>query len=617
MAEALHTYDSNAIKTLQWNEHIRKRPGMYIGKLGSGAEPDDGIYVLLKEATDNSIDEHLMGFGKRIIVDIVDGQVTVRDYGRGIPLDKIKDCAATINTGGKYDSEAFQRSVGLNGVGLKAVNALSSYMKIAAFRDGRTRAYEFSKGECIGEDFSDQPTEERNGTLITFRPDSELFPNYRYQEEFVKQLLWNYAYLNTGLTLVFNGEKIRSENGLLDLLSEKLNNEPLCQPIHFKTGDAEIAFTVTNQSGVEIYSFVNGQYTRDGGTHEAAFRTTYIRAIREHYGKQFDPKDIVAGVTCCFAVRIQDPVFESQTKTKLGSDAVSPGGQSLLSFAQEFLAKQLDDYLHINKETEQIILERILAAQTEREELQGLKKVAKKRERQTKILNKKLRDCHFHLTDKRGDRRLESTIFITEGDSASGSITTARDPETQAVFSLRGKPRNCFGLTKKALYENEEFYMLQDALGIEEGIENLRYNRVVIASDADSDGYHIRLLCCTYFLQFFPEMVRKGHLYFLETPLYRVRNKKETIYCYSDDERDKALGKLGAKSELTRFKGLGEVTPDEFRQFIGPAMRLKPVVLHKDTPISLLLRYYMGDNTPERQQDIIAALPTLLDTPAA
>ncbi len=604
--QAAHSYTEDNIRSLDWKEHIRMRPGMYIGKLGDGQSADDGIYVLLKEVVDNSIDEHAMGHGKAIRIAVRDGEVKVRDFGRGIPLGKVIDCVSKINTGGKYDSRAFQKSVGLNGVGTKAVNALSESFTVESFRDGQAKRADFHQGNLL-EDHPLEATEERNGTQITFRPDTSVFRGYRYRTEFVEKLLWNYAYLNTGLTLYLNGEKFKSEEGLKDLLSSELDGSERYPVIHLKGDDIEVAITHTEAYGEDYQSFVNGQYTPQGGTHQGAFREAYVRVIREFFGKDFDASDVRSGITAALAVRVEEPVFESQTKTKLGSTEMGPGRASLKSFVFDFLKRELDNYLHRNPETAQALQQRILQSERERKELAGIKKLARERAKKSAVHNRKLRDCRLHLGEK-SDRNEESTLFITEGDSASGSITKARDVQTQAVFSLKGKPLNCHSLTKKVVYENEEFNLLQAALDIEDGLENLRYNRVVIATDADVDGMHIRLLLITFFLQFFPELVRRGHLYVLQTPLFRVRNRKETIYCYSETEKQEAIEKLGSKPEITRFKGLGEISPDEFRHFIGEDMRLDPVVIGKETSIQELLEFFMGKNSPERQQFIIENL---------
>ena len=608
MAEAIYTEDS--IKSLDWKEHIRLRPGMYIGKLGDGSSPDDGIYVLVKEVIDNSIDEHMMGHGRTIEVKVTDHRVTVRDYGRGIPLGKVVDCVSKINTGGKYDSGAFQKSVGLNGVGTKAVNALSNYFKVQSYRDGQSKLAEFERGE-ITNDPKIQKVEGRNGTQIIFEPDNTVFKNYHFIPEYLDNLMWNYAYLNAGLTIVLNGKKYHSENGLKDLLERKTEVENIRYPIiHLRGDDIEVALTHANQYGEEYYSFVNGQYTTQGGTHLAALREAIVKTVREFYGKNFDAADVRSAIVGAIAVRVQEPVFESQTKTKLGSQNVGPNGPTMRTFVNDFIKTELDNFLHRNSETADAILKRIQQSERERKEIAGIKKLANERAKKANLHNKKLRDCRIHFNDKKGDedKKNETMIFITEGDSASGSITKSRNVQTQAVFSLRGKPFNCFGHTKKVVYENEEFNLLQHALNIEDGLEGLRYRKIVIATDADVDGMHIRLLLLTYFLQFFPELVRNNHIFILETPLFRVRNKKETIYCYSEEERKAAIAKLGNKPEITRFKGLGEISPDEFAAFIGDDIRLDPVILQKDTSIHDLLTFYMGKNTPDRQQFIIDKL---------
>ena len=598
-------YDEDSIRSLDWKEHIRLRPGMYIGKLGDGSAYDDGVYVLVKEIVDNSIDEHVMGNGKTIDIKVTEHRVEVRDYGRGIPLGKVIDCVSKINTGGKYDSGAFQKSVGLNGVGTKAVNALSNYFKVQSFRDGKTKIAEFAKG-VLTKDHPEQETTGRNGTFLQFIPDDTIFKNYHFIPEFLENQIWNYAYLNAGLTLNFNGKKYHSQNGLLDLLNSKIDEESKRYPIiHLIGNDIEVSFTHGNQYGEEYYSFVNGQFTTQGGTHLAAYREAMVKTIREFYKKEFDATDIRSSIVAAVSVRVQEPVFESQTKTKLGSQNVSHDGPTMRSFVNDFLKKALDDYLHKNPAAADALLKRIMQSERERKDIAGIKKLANERAKKANLHNKKLRDCRVHLTEEKDDKRFNTTIFITEGDSASGSITKSRDVATQAVFSLRGKPLNCFGLTKKIVYENEEFNLLQHALNIEEGIEGLRYNRIVIATDADVDGMHIRLLILTFFLQFFPDLVKKGHIYILETPLFRVRNKKETIYCYTDGERQQAIAKLGTKPEITRFKGLGEISPDEFGGFIGEDIRLQPVVMQKDMSIKKLLEYFMGKNTPDRQVFII------------
>ena len=607
MADQVTNYTEDSIRSLDWKEHIRLRPGMYIGKLGDGSAQDDGIYVLVKEVIDNSIDEHMMGFGKTIEVKVSEHKVEVRDYGRGIPLGKVVDCVSKINTGGKYDSGAFQKSVGLNGVGTKAVNALSSYFKVQSYRDGKTKIAEFERGE-VTSDEKETASSGRNGTQIVFRPDETVFKNYYFIPQYLDDLIWNYCFLNAGLTINFNGTKYHSEKGLYDLLARKTDVESLRYPIiHLKGEDVEVALSHTNQYGEEYHSFVNGQYTTQGGTHQAAFREALVKTVREFYNKNFDATDIRASIAAAIAVRVQEPVFESQTKTKLGSQNVAPDGPTMRTFINDFLKKALDDYLHRNQAVADALLKRILQSERERKEIAGIKKLANERAKKANLHNKKLRDCRIHLDDKKGDedRKNATTLFITEGDSASGSITKSRDVQTQAVFSLRGKPLNCYGQTKKVVYENEEFNLLQHALNIEDGLEGLRYDKIVIATDADVDGMHIRLLLLTYFLQFFPDLVRRGHVYILETPLFRVRNKKETIYCYSDEERQRAIRKLGNKPEITRFKGLGEISPGEFKGFIGADMRLEPIILKKDTSIGEILKFYMGKNTPDRQVFII------------
>ena len=610
MENRKNTYTEDSIKSLDWKEHIRTRPGMYIGKLGDGSAKDDGIYVLIKEVIDNSIDEHLMGHGKVIKIKVKDYRVEVRDYGRGIPLGKVIDCVSKINTGGKYDSEAFQKSVGLNGVGLKAVNALSTKFQIESFREGEIKHAEFEQGNTVIDD-NIKNTEERNGTYIMFEPDNSIFKNYNYIPEYLEDQIWNYAYLNSGLTLNYNGKKYHSENGLLDLLESKTDPEALRYPIiHFKGQDIECSLTHTNNYGEEYYSFVNGQYTTQGGTHLAAYKEAIVKAVRDFFKKDYDATDIRASIAGAVAIRVQEPVFESQTKTKLGSLNISPKGQTVRSFVNDFVKKELDNFLHKNPETAQALQKRILQSERERKEIAGIKKLANERAKKAKVHNKKLRDCRIHLNDKRGDDELKgsSMIFITEGDSASGSITKSRDVQTQAVFSLRGKPFNCFGHTKKIVYENEEFNLLQHALNIEDGLDGLRYNKIIIATDADVDGMHIRLLLLTYFLQFFPDLVKMGHVYILETPLFRVRNKKKTFYCYDDEERNKAIEKIGKNAEITRFKGLGEISPSEFKNFIGDEIRLEPIILNRKSKINDLLSFYMGKNTQERQEFIIDKL---------
>ena len=599
-------YDDDSIKSLDWREHIRLRPGMYIGKLGDGSSPDDGIYILLKEVIDNSIDEFVMGNGRTIELTMQEGEVTVRDYGRGIPLGKVVDCVSKINTGGKYDSSAFKKSVGLNGVGTKAVNALSSFFQVQSVREGQTKLAEFSDGNLVSESKIGKSTEQ-NGTIIRFRPDATIFKNYRYINEFVENQLWNYCYLNAGLKIAFNGKTYFSKNGLLDLLARKTQNEALRYPIiHLRGDDIELAITHGNQYGEQYHSFVNGQNTSQGGTHLQAFREAYVKTIREFYNKQFDAADIRASVIAAVSVRVEEPVFESQTKTKLGSLNIAPDGVSVRTFVNDFVKKNLDDFLHKNPPVAQELLKRITQSERERKEIAGIKKLANERAKKANLHNKKLRDCRLHLNeDAKNPDRFNSTLFITEGDSASGSITKARNVQTQAVFSLRGKPLNCYGLTKKVVYENEEFNLLQHALNIEDSIDDLRYNRIVVATDADVDGMHIRLLLLTFFLQFFPDVIRGGHLYILDTPLFRVRNKQKTFYCYSDAERQRAIKTLGGKPEITRFKGLGEISPDEFGKFIGDDIRLDPVILPEEMSIEQILEYYMGKNTPARQEFII------------
>jgi len=612
-APASIQYDESSIKSLDWREHIRLRPGMYIGKLGDGSSKDDGIYVLVKEVVDNCIDEHMMGYGKSIDIKITESKVVVRDYGRGIPLGKVVDVVSKINTGAKYDSGAFQKSVGLNGVGTKAVNALSNYFKVQAYRDGQTKLAEFKRGKLIN-DPKQGKSSERNGTLVEFEPDDSMFKHYRFIPEYLDDLMWNYAFLNAGLSINYNGQKYYSKDGLLDLLKQKSDAEELRYPIiHFKGDDIEVALTHGTQYGEEYYSFVNGQNTTQGGTHLAAFREGVVKGIRDFYKKDFDAADIRASIIAAIAVRVQEPVFESQTKTKLGSTNMAPEGASVRGFVGDFVAKELEIYLHRNSSTADALLKRILQSERERKEIAGIKKLANERAKKANLHNKKLRDCRFHFDDQKGEKGTESMIFITEGDSASGSITKSRDVETQAVFSLRGKPLNCYSLTKKVVYENEEFNLLQHALNIEDGLDGLRYNKVIIATDADVDGMHIRLLLMTFFLQFFPELVKAGHVFILETPLFRVRNKKETIYCYSDEEKQAAINKLGNKPEITRFKGLGEISPDEFGGFIGDDIRLQPVLIGKEGHLNKILEFYMGKNTPDRQDFIIDNLRIELD----
>ena len=606
-------YGSDAIKTLDWKEHIRRRPGMYIGKLGDGSHADDGIYVLLKEVLDNALDEHMMGFGKQIVVEISSEVVSVRDYGRGIPLDKVKDVSSKMNTGGKYDSKAFKKSVGLNGVGIKAVNALSSSFFIQSYRDGMSNSVSYACGEVVSESGL-TPTDEPNGTLVQFSPDGTIFKNYAYREELIEPLLKNYVFLNTGLTILLNGRKFHSRNGLVDLLNEYMTTEPLYPIIHLSGADIEVVITHSNQYGEEYYSFVNGQHTTQGGTHLTAFREAATGTIKEFYAKNFEYTDIRNGMVAAISIKVEEPVFESQTKTKLGSKDVGPEGPTIAKFIGDFLKKELDNYLHKNGEVADVMLKKILASEKERKAIAGVTKLARERAKKANLNNRKLRDCRIHYNDTKGDRQDESCIFITEGDSASGSITKIRNVETQAVFSLRGKPLNTYGLTQKVVYENEEFNLLQAALNIEDGIEGLRYNKVIIATDADVDGMHIRLLMITFLLQFFPDLIKKGHVYILQTPLFRVRNKKETHYCYTDEERLAAIKKCGANPEVTRFKGLGEISPDEFRQFIGPDMRLDRVSLRKEDLVKDLLEFYMGKNTMERQNFIIQNLVIEDDT---
>jgi topoisomerase-4 subunit B len=599
-------YSEESIRTLDWKEHIRKRPGMYIGKLGDGSAADDGIYVLLKEVLDNSIDEFMMGNGRKIDVRVSDELVTVRDYGRGIPLGKLKDVASKMNTGAKYDSKVFKKSVGLNGVGIKAVNALSSNFSIKSVRDGQMKRIDFSKGEIVKE-FEESVTEEINGTGVAFTPDSEIFKNFHYIEEFVVPLLKNYTFLNSGLIIYFNGEKYLSKNGLFDLLEENLDQDPVYPIIHLKGEDIEFALTHSNQYGEDYYTFVNGQFTPQGGTHLAAFREALVKTIRDYYHKEFDASDIRASIVSALSIRVEEPIFESQTKTKLGSKDMGPDGPSVRNFIMNFVMKELGNFLHKNPQTADILLKRIQESERERKAISGIQKLAKQRAKKVNLHNKKLRDCRIHYNTNH-EYKDNSSIFITEGDSASGSITKSRDVTTQAVFSLRGKPLNSFGLTKKIVYENEEFNLLQAALNIEEGIDELRYNKVIISTDADVDGMHIRLLLITFFLQFFPELIKKGHLYILQTPLFRVRNKKKTVYCYSEQERDQAVIKIGANPEITRFKGLGEISPDEFKNFIGEDIRLDSVILNKNESVADMLEFYMGKNTPDRQDFIIGHL---------
>jgi len=605
-------YSEESIRTLDWKEHIRMRPGMYIGKLGDGASQDDGIYVLIKEVFDNAIDEFIMGFGKTIEIKIDERQVSVRDFGRGIPLGKVVDCVSKINTGAKYDSKVFKKTVGLNGVGTKAVNALSSYFRIESVRDGRSKVADFERGNLL----TDPPASDshsRSGTLVTFVPDDTIFGKFRFINEYIEKLLWNYVFLNRGLTIIFNGRKFQAQNGLRDLLERNIDS-PICYPIiHIQEEDLEFAFTHSaSQYSEEYYSFVNGQHTTQGGTHQAAFRESLNKTIREFFKKDFDANDIKTSIIVAFSIKIQEPVFESQTKTKLGSQHMEPDGQTIKNYINDILKRRLDNYLHMHPEAADALLKKILQSERERKDMASIKKLARERVKKANLHNKKLRDCRIHYNDNH-PQRLDSTLFITEGDSASGSITKARNVNTQAVFSLKGKPLNCFGLTKKIVYENEEFNLLQAALNIEESLEDLRYNNIVVATDADVDGMHIRLLLLTFFLQFFPDLVRNGHLYILQTPLFRVRNKQKTIYCYSDKEKEDAIRELGSKPEITRFKGLGEISPDEFSHFIGKNIRLDPVILRKDLGLGEMLAFYMGKNTPERQNFIIENLRVELD----
>lgn len=597
-------YNEDIIRSLDWKEHIQTRPGMYIGKLGDGSSQDDGIYVLIKEVIDNSIDEFVMGHGKKILVDIEEKTVTIRDFGRGIPLGKVIDCVAKINTGAKYDSKVFKKSVGLNGVGAKAVNALSSYFRAAAIREGKKKVVEFNGGAVI-EDHPVTDTDERNGTIITFKPDEKYFGSFHFIPEYVEKLLWNYVFLNNGLSIHYNGDRYFAKNGLLDLLERNINGGALYPIIHIREEDFEFAFThMTNQYGEEYHSFVNGQNTTQGGTHQAAFRESIVRTIREFYKKDFDPGDVRASIVAALSIKVQEPVFESQTKTKLGSQYMEPNGMTIRNYVNDIVKRNLDNYLHINPEVADIMLQKILRSEKERKEIAGIKKLARESVKKASLHNKKLRDCRIHYNQNH-ERRLETTLFITEGDSASGSITKSRDVNTQAVFSLKGKPLNSYGMSKKVVYQNEEFNLMQAALNIDEDLENLRYNNIVIATDADVDGMHIRLLLLTFFLQFYPDLVKAGHLYILQTPLFRVRNKKETIYCYDDEERQRAIQRLGVKPEITRFKGLGEISPDEFKHFIGSSMRLDPVLLRKGQSLDEILSFYMGKNTPDRQTFII------------
>jgi topoisomerase-4 subunit B len=601
MAEA--NYNEDSIKTLDWKEHIRLRPGMYIGKLGDGSSQDDGIYILLKETIDNCIDEYVMGYGKTIEITIKEKVVKVRDYGRGIPLGKVVDVVSKINTGAKYDSEAFKKSVGLNGVGTKAVNALASYFKVSSVRDEKIKTAEFERGVLV-KDEAITESALRKGTQVVFIPDEKIFGNFHFLMEYVEKMCWNYVYLNTGLTIYLNGNKFYSENGLHDLLSQNLSGNILYPIIHLKGNDIELAFTHGTHYGEEYYSFVNGQHTTQGGTHQGAFREAVVKTIREFYKKEFEAVDVRTSIVAAISIKVQEPVFESQTKTKLGSQVIAPDGMAVRTFINDFVKEALDNFLHKNPETSELLLQKIVQSEKERKELSGIRKLARERAKKASLHNKKLRDCRVHFNSN-DERSLDTTLFICEGDSASGSITKTRDVNTQAVFSLKGKPLNCFGLTKKIVYENEEFNLLQSALNIEDGMDDLRYNNIVLATDADVDGMHIRLLLITFFLQFFPDLVKNGHLYILQTPLFRVRNKKETIYCYSDEERVNAINKLGPKPEITRFKGLGEISPDEFKHFIGKDIRLDPVIITKAVILEEMLQFYMGKNTPERQDFII------------
>jgi topoisomerase-4 subunit B len=596
-------YSEDTIRTLDWKEHIRRRPGMYIGKLGDGTSPDDGIYILVKEVLDNSIDEYMMGFGKIIEITVNEKQVKIRDYGRGIPLGKVIDVASKMNTGAKYDDKVFKKSVGLNGVGIKAVNALSSHFLIQSYREGRTKVAEFSEGNLIVEN-NEEATDKQNGTSVVFTADEKLFGNYYFMLEYLERMCRNYVFLNSGLTISFNGVKFYSQNGLLDLLNENMSSQGIYPVIHIKGEDIELALCHGNQYGEEYYSFVNGQNTTQGGTHLQAFREAYVKVIREFFKKEFDPSDIRTSIVCALSIKVQEPVFESQTKTKLGSKDIGLNGPSVKNFINDFLKKELDNFLHRNPDTAEALLRKIVESEKERKAMAGIKSLARERAKKVNLHNRKLRDCRLHFNSD-DERRYETTIFITEGDSASGSITKSRDVNTQAVFSLRGKPLNCYGLTKKIVYENEEFNLLQAALNIEDGLDNLRYNQIVAATDADVDGMHIRLLLISFFLQFFPDIIKNGHLYILQTPLFRVRNKKKTTYCYSDTERDAAIKELGPNPEITRFKGLGEISPDEFKNFINQNIRLEPVTLRKADNVAELLEFYMGKNTPDRQDFII------------
>lgn len=607
MAENQYTEDN--IRSLDWKEHIRLRPGMYIGKLGDGSSADDGIYILVKEVVDNCIDEFVMGNGKRIEIKIKDGLVTVRDFGRGIPLGKVVDCVSQINTGGKYDSKAFKKSVGLNGVGTKAVNALSDHFMVYSVRDGEKKEAIFKRGELI-EDKPVVKTDEENGTYVEFVPDDTVFKKFSFKTAYLQKMMWNYCYLNRGLVIKFNGERFQSKDGLKDLLDDNMDGDPLYPIVHLEGEDIEVAFTHGRTYGEDYYSFVNGQHTTQGGTHQGAFRESVAKVIKDFYGKNYEASDIRQSIVAAIAVKVIEPVFESQTKTKLGSQEIEPGGKSMRAFVNDFLKEKLDNYLHRNPEVAELIERKIKQSEKERKELSGIRKIARERAKKASLHNKKLRDCRVHFTDIKNDMHEDTTLFITEGDSASGSITKSRNVNTQAVFSLRGKPLNCYGLTKKVVYENEEFNLIQAALDIEDEMDNLRYNKIVIATDADVDGMHIRMLLLTFFLQFFPDLVKRNHVYVLQTPLFRVRNKKKTIYCYSEQERVDAINELGRNPEITRFKGLGEISPDEFKNFIGEDIRLEPVVLSKESSIEDILSYFMGKNTPERQDFIIDNLRT-------
>ncbi len=602
MAENQYTEDN--IRSLDWKEHIRLRPGMYIGKLGDGSSADDGIYILVKEVVDNCIDEFVMGNGKRIDIKIKDGKVSVRDYGRGIPLGKVVDCVSQINTGGKYDSKAFKKSVGLNGVGTKAVNALSAYFMVYSVRDGEKKRAVFERGEIV-EDAPVEKTDEKNGTYVEFIPDETVFKKFNFKTVYLEKMIWNYCYLNRGLTIKYNGQSFRSDNGLKDLLENNMDGDPLYPIIHLEGADIEVAFTHGKTYGEDYYSFVNGQHTTQGGTHQSAFRESVAKVIKDFFGKNYESSDIRQSIVAAIAVKVIEPVFESQTKTKLGSQEIEPEGKSMRAFVNDFLKEKLDNFLHRNPDVVNTLEKKIKQSEKERKELSGIRKIARERAKKANLHNKKLRDCRVHLTDLKNERREETTLFITEGDSASGSITKSRDVNTQAVFSLRGKPLNSYGLTKKVVYENEEFNLIQAALDIEDDMDNLRYNKIVVATDADVDGMHIRMLLLTFFLQFFPDLVKRNHVYILETPLFRVRNKKKTIYCYTDQERVNAIAELGKNAEITRFKGLGEISPDEFKNFIGDDMKLEPVMLTKEASIETILSYFMGKNTQERQEFII------------